>query len=287
MYTKASRISCYHRWQNPKVGGARREGGLGLGYEWNGEAYERHAEYQFRTGRELLASLDPQDGESILDVGCGNGLLTLEIAERIPSGTVLGIDSSSSMLAQAEVNRQRRGGGNLTFRQLDALELGFNGEFDAIYSNAVLHWIGDQVRLLGQLRRALKANGRLSIGLGGRGNAKSLYELLDGMIKSQSYRDFFTDWEFPWYLPDEGTYRSLLAEAGFSDIRIETRRIPVAFDPEGFRGWLTTTQMPYLGRIPAERREAFAAEVTAGYRELSGTDELTVPFVRLLVQARR
>lgn len=262
-------------------------GGLGLAYQWDGEAYQRHSSYQLRAGLALLELLNLRDGESILDVGCGNGLLTLELADRVPTGTVLGIDSSASMLAQAENNRHRAGQRNLTFRQQDALDLAEEGEFDAIYSNAALHWIFDQDRLLGRFRQALKPNGRLVIGLGGRGNAAPLYELLDRLIQTPRYGHFFADWEFPWYLSDERTYRVLMERSGFRDIRIETRQIPVAYDSTGFQGWFATTHLPYISRIPEGLREAFTAEVTEAYRRLAGSDELILPFVRLIVQARR
>jgi len=118
-------------------------------FKWDGRAYQRFSRYQTGEGLKLIDLLDAGEGEHVLDVGCGNGLLTLRIARNSPGGMVLGVDSSVEMLKKAEENKREQGVGNVDFLLRDALSIDYEERFDAVFSNSALHWIRDHGELLG------------------------------------------------------------------------------------------------------------------------------------------
>ncbi len=255
-------------------------------FEWDGEAYRKHSDYQTRVGLELIDRLAPADGEHILDVGCGAGRLTLEIAARVPNGRVLGIDASAAMLATAERGRRERNAANVSFRLQDARDLDEEAAFDAVYSNAVLHWIPDHPDLLRRFFRALRPGGRMALGFGGRGNAAPLQEVLDDLMARTAYAPYFKDWRFPWLFPEAPEYQTLVEEAGFAEVEAEGRQVLVDFDPAGFRGWFQATHMPYWSRLPEDLTAGFIDAAVEAYYRRQG-QALTVPFVRLVVRCQR
>lgn len=258
-------------------------------FQWDGEAYQRYSDYQAQVGLELIALLNPVDGEHVLDVGCGTGRLTMEIAARIPNGRVLGIDSSAAMLAMAERLKYQRSAANVFFRLQDARDLDEEWAFDAIYSNAVLHWIpiSDHQELLRRFFRALRPGGRMVLGFGGRGNVAPLYEVLDDLMARPPYAPFFEDWSFPWTLPRAWEYKVLVEEAGFTEVRAEAQQVVFDFDPQGFRGWFETTHMPYWSSLPDDLAAEFIEAAVSEYRRRQPGEVVTVPFVRLVVFCRR
>lgn len=139
-------------------------------FKWDGADYQQFSRYQTEQGTELIKLLNVRDGEKILDVGCGNGLLTIEVARESPKGFVVGIDSSEEMLRKAEKNKKEQGIKNITFQLKDAVSIDYENEFDAIFSNSVLHWIKDHKKLLKKFYKTLKPRGRLAIGFASKGN---------------------------------------------------------------------------------------------------------------------
>lgn len=125
--------------------------------EFDGERYRQASAHQKEWGARLIAELGLRGNEDILDLGCGDGVLTASLADAVPHGSVIGIDSSEGMIEVA--NGQHRH--NLTFRLLDIFESGYRYEFDIVFSNATLHWIKNHSKLLTIVRRALKDGGVL------------------------------------------------------------------------------------------------------------------------------
>ena len=132
---------------------------------WNSEAYRQHAPYVPNLGAAVLELLAPRPGERILDVGCGEGTLTQQIVDR--GATVVGIDSSQDMIDAARAR-------GLDARLINAEALTFDDEFDAVFSNAALHWIRDHDALLDGVARALRRGGRFVAEFGGHGNIAAI-----------------------------------------------------------------------------------------------------------------
>jgi SAM-dependent methyltransferase len=173
---------------------------------WNASLYQNRHSFVWEFGRDLLALLDPQPGERILDAGCGTGQLAAEIAR---SGAVVtGIDSSADMVDQARANFPA-----IRFEVHDVCSLPFDGEFDAVFSNAVLHWVTRAGEAAAAMSRALKPGGRLVAELGGRGNIAALLDASDRALRALGVAD--PERFHPWFYPSVGEYAALLELHGF------------------------------------------------------------------------
>ena len=134
-------------------------------YEFDGEKYRLASKHQKEWGNDLISELSLKGDETVLDLGCGDGILTERLALSVPHGKVLGIDASVRMIRTAGTIRR----GNLNFACMDIHEMHFENEFDLIFSNAALHWVGDHARLLKNAFNALKPHGRILWDFGGAG----------------------------------------------------------------------------------------------------------------------
>lgn len=231
---------------------------------WNPADYHAHSSIQQAWARELIDKLGLQPHEHVLDVGCGDGKVTAEIAGLLPGGRVVGIDSSAEMIRFARLEFPNVRCPNLRFEVADARELKFDAEFDAVFSNAALHWIaGDHRAVLAGIARALRPGGRILLQMGGRGNAAQVIACVDEMRSSEPWKKCFpTDFAFPYgfFGPDE--YRPWLAEAGLIARRVEL--IPkdmVHTSRDSLAGWIRTTWLPYTEHVPTELRPAFIDEI--------------------------
>jgi SAM-dependent methyltransferase len=187
---------------------------------WNPELYQNQHSFVWKYGTELLPLLDPRPGEEILDIGCGTGQLTARIAES--GATVTGFDSSPQMISEAGAHFPQ-----VRFFVADVRTWSPSQAYDAVFSNAALHWVTDAGAAVRNIARALKPGGRFVAEFGGHGNIRLLLE--KGGLPN------------PWYFPTIGEYATLLEKHG-----LETRqawlfdRTTVLEDPErGLRDWLT------------------------------------------------
>ena len=139
--------------------------------KWNAADYAANSTVQQSWARELIAKLHLRGDEHLLDVGCGDGKVTAEIARAVPRGSVTGIDASAEMIAFAKKTFPQKGLPNLEFHVMDAREIELNKQFDLVFSNAALHWVDDHQRFLQGASAVLKPGGRLVVSCGGKGNA--------------------------------------------------------------------------------------------------------------------
>jgi len=198
---------------------------------WNPELYQSSHSFVWQYGRDLLALLDAQPGERILDVGCGTGQLTAEIARS--GAEVMGIDTSSAMVAAARQNSPQ-----LRFEVADVTALAFESEFDAVVSNAALHWVCDQQAAIACIARALKPRGRFVFEMGGHGN---LHNLLDAIYRAlRQIGAVNPEHLLPWSFPTVGEYASLI-EANGLEVNFAVlfdRPTPLEGGERGLRSWL-------------------------------------------------
>jgi trans-aconitate 2-methyltransferase len=151
-------------------------------YVWNAADYSKNSANQYNWARELIPKLQLRGDETLLDIGCGDGKITAEIAKCLPNGRVVGIDNSAGMIELAKRTFTPKTNPNLTFQQMDARRLSFLEAFDRMFSNAALHWILDQKSVLHGAANALKKGGRLLFQMGGKGNAKNILGIRDNML---------------------------------------------------------------------------------------------------------
>ncbi len=217
---------------------------------WNPQRYARNAAFVPEFGRPVLELLAPRPGERILDLGCGDGVLTQRLAAA--GASVVGVDTSPEQVAAA---RQL----GLDARVMDGAELEFESEFDAVFSNAALHWMRRPRKVIAKVWRVLKAGGRFVGEMGGEGNVEAIRSALADAL---ACRGVDADALSPWYFPTPAEYRKCLEEAGF-DVR--TMRLvprPTAL-PTGIDGWLETFAEGFLSALPEAGRPAFLADVRA------------------------
>jgi trans-aconitate methyltransferase len=218
--------------------------------QWDAGDYARVGGFVPALGLAALDLLDPQPGESILDVGCGDGALTEKILER--GAGVVGIDNSPSMVGAA----RRRG---LDARLMDAAELRFSEAFDAVFSNATLHWVLNKERAARAIWFALRAGGRFGGEMGGAGNLKRLRQALDDELVARGFGP--PTYAANWY-PTVEEFVELYEGAGFRDIDARLVQRPTELE-HGVAAWVMTFRAGWLDRagVPHEERPAIAEAV--------------------------
>jgi trans-aconitate methyltransferase len=259
-------------------------------YQWNAADYARHADSQYEWANELIDRLALAGDERLLDIGCGDGRVTALLARRLAGGRITGIDRSFAMTLATLRNYALRQP-NLTVAQMDAAALGLSEAFDVAFSNAALHWLPDHLAVLRGVRRALRPGGRLLFQMGGQGNVAEVLAVMARVTARPAWRDYFVARPrgYFFYHPDD--YRRWTGEANLHllDARLvakDLRQLGVG----GMAGWIRSTWLPYVERVPADQRDDFAVEVAEEYVAAQPTDAagvVHVAMVRLEVEARR
>jgi SAM-dependent methyltransferase len=237
---------------------------------WNSEGYAKNARFVTDLGAPVLELLAARPGEHILDVGCGDGVLTKKIADL--GCNVIGVDLSSDFVRSA-----RKLG--LTVVEMSASHMDFGPRFDAAFSNAALHWMKDADRVIERIARSLRPGGRFVAEMGGRGCVKTL---LTALIEELGRRGFDGHAANPWYFPTAEDYAGRLAAAGF-DVRyiaLIPRPTPL---PGDVLGWLTTFAGCFTAVLPERDRADYLECVRERLKpELcDSTGQWTADYVRL------
>lgn len=258
---------------------------------WDAEDYGRSSSAQQVWARELIAKLRLQGSEAVLDIGCGDGKVTAEIAALVPNGRVVGIDNSPEMVGFAARGFSGESTRNLLFLLRDASELDFREEFDVVFSNATLHWVIDHRPVLHGICRALRPGGRVLLQMGGRGNAAEILAVMDSLPADPKWQRYFPEPVNPYafYGPEE--YAGWLIEAGLTPVRLELLAKDMAQPGKvGLASWVRTTWLPYTQRVPEEMRDEFVADIVERYVQShppDGDGLMHVQMFRLEVEARK
>ena len=239
--------------------------------------------------RELIAKLELRGDEHVLDVGCGDGKITAEIARAVPCGFVAGIDASAEMVGFARKTFPPSQISNLKFQICDARKIKFDRQFDLIFSNAALHWVDDHQAILCGMASVLKPGGRLIVSCGGKGNAQDVFVALRPELRLKRWREFFRRMPKPYFFYSPADYEKWLPKAGFkiNTLTLAPKDATYA-GADGFAAWVRTTWLPYVHRVPENLREEFIAAVTTRYVAKHPPDEagrVHVRMVRLEIDA--
>jgi trans-aconitate 2-methyltransferase len=259
--------------------------------QWNPDEYERHSSAQKKWGGALIEKLRLSGEEHVLDIGCGDGGLTVLIAARLPRGRVKGIDLSGEMIAYARSHYPPSNYSNCRFACIDVRKMTDMSLFDVAFSNAALHWIPEQDQVLEKVFQALKPHGRLLFQMGGYGNAAEFFDVAYTLMTEPAWKRFFTGFSPPWRFFSDREYRTILEQAGFTPLRVELITVDMVHpDREGLEGWIRTTWLPFLERLPTREKERFIAELTDRYLASHPPDRegrTGVKMVRLEAEARK
>jgi len=232
--------------------------------KWDAADYACVGGFVAELGGAALDLLDPQPGERILDVGCGEGTLTRKIVER--GATVLGIDNSPEMIAAARAK-------GIDSVLMDAANIPFTSEFDAAFSNATLHWVLDKEQAARAVFRALRAGGRFAGEMGGEGNLRKLREALDEELIIRGYAPPVEAGN--WYASPE-EFAAIYEAAGFREVDARLIERPTAIE-HGVAQWVTTFRRGWLDR--AEVPDGERADIGAAVADRVGSN--VADYVRL------
>jgi trans-aconitate methyltransferase len=255
---------------------------------WNAEAYHKNSSRQEEWARQALARLLLKGTERVLDIGCGDGKITAAIADRLPKGSILGVDQSADMISFAKKKFPPEKYPRLMFDVKEATGLTFTEEFDAIVSFSCLHWVQDHPAVLTGIRRSLKSGGRVLLHFGGKGNAAEMLDHLHGMLSLPKWRPYFTEFRLPWVFYSAEEYRPLVEASGLHLRRVELLAKPALMTPEDMKNWMRPTWLPYLQQCPETLREEFLEEVVRRFQKTHSADargRMTLPMFRLEVEA--
>jgi trans-aconitate methyltransferase len=219
------------------------------GQNWRADRYSEHAHFVPALGQPVLELLKPSPGERILDLGCGDGVLTERIAAS--GAMVVGVDAAPDMVNAAK-NR------GLDARVMDGVNLRFNREFDAVFSNAALHWMkSDPDAVIAGVARALKSGGRFVAEMGGHG---CIAAITVAIVATMARYGIDAKPIIPWYFPTVDDYRGRLERGGFIVDYIELIPRPTPL-PTNMAGWLEVFAASFFSRLPPEQRAAVRDEV--------------------------
>lgn len=208
--------------------------------KWNTKLYEEKHGYVWQYGQQVLELLAPQPKERILDVGCGTGQLTAEIAAT--GAEVVGIDSSEQAVAKARANFPQ-----IEFVVADGTNFHFDKPFDAVFSNAALHWIQPPAAAVKCIWQSLKPQGRFVAEFGGKGNVEAIINALNSVLETP-YN--------PWYFPSIAEYSTLLERQGFEVIYASLRDRPTKLEGErGLANWLEMFAGSHIANYPSTKDE--------------------------------
>ncbi|WKN43825.1 class I SAM-dependent methyltransferase [Tunicatimonas pelagia] len=218
-----------------------------MSYRWNTNLYQQKHAFVYQFGADLIKWLNPQAGEDILDLGCGTGELTEQIAQS--GAKVIGIDQSEEMIQQAQRQHPER-----LFQVQNATQLSNLPQFDAIFSNATLHWILDARTVLKQIYQHLKPDGgRLVAELGGRGNIAQIITALNQQRVQLGYSAISSDKQ--WFFPSVGEYSSLLESEGFEVRQTAYFHRDTSLAEDGIKHWTKMFAGRWLADVDIEHQD--------------------------------
>lgn len=254
-----------------------------VAHQWNPADYARHSQGQERWAKELFALLALKPAESVLDIGCGDGRHTADLARLVAQGRVVGVDRSLDMVCFAKENFSAEEYPNLTFMPADASDLPFVAEFDAIFSNAVLHWVLDHRPVLEGIARSLRSCGRCVLQMGGRENGNEVVAALEACLADPKWQAEWRDPESHYGFHGVDEYRGWIHDAGLTADSVELIDKDMVHESrEAFTGWLRTAWQPYTTRVAAKHREEFMEAVTERYLAKHPTDSTGAVHVRMV-----
>ena len=218
--------------------------------QWQATKYSQHAAFVSSMAADVVALLDPQQGEAILDLGCGDG----EIGEYLQTqGCQLTCVDASASMVEAATSR------GLVARQLNGHKLDYSNQFDAVFSNAALHWMLEPEKVISGVNKALKNNGRFVAEMGGAGNIAALLKAISAVFKENPDFGVF---DSPWYFPDIDTYSALLAKGGFTIESIALIPRPTLLK-SGLIKWLEIFAGSITAQLSRQQKTLFFTEMEA------------------------
>lgn len=253
---------------------------------WDGRDYAEVSALQRTLAGQALAHLALDGDERLLDVGCGDGYVTLELARRLPRGSVVGVDASPRMVETA-ARRPVPDGTSVRFLTADARDLPFVGEFDVVVSFNALHWVPDQRRALAAVARTLRTGGRAVVQLVCASERPGVEDVEMDVTRRAEWAAEFAGFVAPYVHPGPESYSALAESVGLTVTGLRTWDMQWDFGSRAdFTRWCTVGSTDWTGRLAPDRADRFMAEVVAAYEEVAGGPGL-FRFTQMRVEMRR
>jgi trans-aconitate 2-methyltransferase len=245
--------------------------------DWDASTYDRVSGPQVEWAERVLERLPLRGDESVLDAGCGSGRVTRMLLDRLPDGRVVAVDSAPSMVEHA----REALGDRATVFQANLTELELDEPVDAVFSNAVFHWVPDHRRLFERMFAALRPGGVIVAQCGGAGNVERFHEVTRDVAAGEPFAEHFEGWTGPWHFSSAEEAAELLDAAGFDPVSTWLEPSPVTLEePAAFLR--SVCLGPHLERLPDGLREPYLNAVVQHFEE-----DPTLDYVRLNIDARR
>lgn len=260
----------------------------GKSYKWDANLYQKSSLFQFNLGLMAIERLKPVDKEKILEIGCGNAMLTIELAKLIPNGEIIAIELSKDMVKQAKTNLAKYGINNVNIENMDAIKLDYKNEFDAVFSNSAIHWIRNLEVMYKSIYDSLKSPGRIIIQSGLK-ELNLLFQVLFDLVKLPNYRDYFQNFRFPWrFLTIKENYK-ILKSANFKNINVEPYSYCIEFDSEEdvVNFCKAAPLVPLLNSIPAELTNNFIDDFKKVFLKNNQPNPLEIKMTRVFISANK
>ncbi len=255
-------------------------------YEFDGKKYEKASSHQKEWGERIIEELALQGTERILDLGCGDGTLTVQLSRLVPNGEVVGIDASRGMIEAAEPKQ----GGNLRFILMDINALDMDRGFDIVFSNATLHWVKDHRRLLHNIQRILRSGGVARFNFAGDGNCSYFFKVIRESMILPGFARYFNAFTWPWYMPTVEDYKALVEGVGFCSYEVWGENADRFFpDIEALTKWVDQPSLvPFMACVAdhdkASFREFVVRRMVEETRQADGTCFETFRRINLLAR---
>jgi trans-aconitate 2-methyltransferase len=235
--------------------------------EWDATEYARRSGLQQTMAEEVLALLDLEGSERVLDIGCGDGKITAEIAARVPRGSVVGVDASQDMISFASSHFGPTVRPNLRFEVADARFLPFKNEFNLVVSFNALHWVPEQDAALGSIRSAMLSDGRVLLRLVPAGERKSLENVIEETRRSSRWSAHFQGFHDPYLHLTPEQYAAAAVRNGLRVLRIHTEAKAWDFKSrEAFFAFSAVGFVEWTRRLPEAERPTFINDVLDRYQ---------------------
>jgi SAM-dependent methyltransferase len=241
---------------------------------WSAVSYDEHARFVSDLAGGVIDWLHAKTGERILDLGCGDGVLTAELAAT--GAEMVGVDASEDFVRTCRAR-------GLDVRLMDGEALTFDNEFDAVFSNAALHWMTRPERVIAGVAKALKPRGRFVAEFGGHGNVAAITTALHAIAARHGKDQHLAH---PWFFPSSEAYRALLEAQGFAVARIALIPRPTPLKT-GMAAWLKLFNSPFFRQFENFDAAVKEAEELLEFALCDAEGNWTADYVRLRVEARK
>lgn len=227
--------------------------------DFDAPQYKAHSKHAKAWGTKLISELRLTGHKTVLDLGCGDGVISRQIADLVPDGRVVDIDSSRSMINEAKKLEAH----NLRFLLMDISDINYHNEFDLIFSNAALHWVKDHDTVLGKCYAALNNRGLIRFNFGSQGNCSHFITVTRQLLASEEFSPYFDGFQWPWYMPGAVEYRNKISCFPYSEIRVWEENADTYFNTaDELVGWIDQPSIvPFLKHLAQDYRSSFRDRV--------------------------